>query len=145
MSWNTALTLNNLNNEITEIQQYLGLIINLIQQNGAKVTNSSQTFIGSSASQYAYSNISHSGNFTLICTPLKGSNITFGISKDVSQVYPNSSVPSVQMMDYGLVIDYQNQAVPNVPSIFPLINGQWNTSTDYIRENTNLPIMMQSL
>jgi hypothetical protein len=137
MSWNTSLTLNNLSNEITEIQQYLGLIINLIPQNGAQVTNSSQTFIAYNSSQYAYSNISHSGGFTLICTPLKGSNLTFGVSKDVSQVYPNSSVPSVQMIDYGLVIDFQNLSVPNTPSIFPLVNGVWNTSIDYIRENTN--------
>ena len=138
MSWNTALQLNKINNEIANIENYVGLTYSLIPTNGAIITNTNQTFISTLDTQTAYTSAQRQTSFSLTCQPSIGSNVAFGFSQNVNTSFPNFSFNATKNMDYGLICDYlTGEPEPVLPIIFFVKDGVFINTTSYQSYNTN--------
>jgi hypothetical protein len=123
-SWNTGLYLNELQNEITDIGEYVGYYWSLTpNDSNITITGSSNNFNVSSPNgnntSYAYSNLTRNNNWTITCVCQANSNMFIGIAENLSETFPGSSSPSMQMINYGVLMDTIN----GVNDLFPIING----------------------
>ena len=138
MSWNTSIQLNQINNEIANIEEYIGINYTLVPSNGAIITNNNQTFISNLDTQTAYTSSQRQTVFSLTCKPSVGSNVAFGVSLNVNQSFPNYSFNATKNMDYGLICDYMTgQQPPVLPAIFFVKDGVFISANSYAPYNQN--------
>lgn len=127
-SWNTGLYLNSLQRDILAIGTAIGYYYSLIPVNGASVLNNNTTVTTTANNQYAYSSNNYLTTWSAQSNPALNSNMFIGISTNISQVFPGASTPSMQMVNYGILID--NQSVETL-TVFPIVNGVYDSNKSY--------------
>jgi hypothetical protein len=121
---NPDLTLLKIENEITNIGEYVGYYWELIpNDNNINVSGSSNNYNVSSPNtnntSYAYSNLTRNDNWTITCICQANSNMFIGVAENLSENFPNASSPSMQMLKYGVLMD----TIEEVNDLFPIVNG----------------------
>lgn len=120
------LKINQLQQEVQGIGEAVGYFWNLSSSTGLTIdggdTACNISAPGQNDTMWGSSNVARSGAFQLSATSADGYNTTvmyFGISKDITQTFPNPSSPSMAMCDWGVVLD--NEASLN--TTFLIQNG----------------------
>lgn len=104
-SWNSSIMLNNLIQEINNIGYYTGYLYNLISVNGAIISNNNTSVSTNNNNQYAYSSNNYLTTWTTQATAAINTDMFIGVSTDINQVFPGASTVSMQMINYGILID----------------------------------------
>ena len=141
-SWNTSLLISNLSSELNDIAYYTGYKTKLIPVNGAIVTSNNTSVTTTTNTQYAYSTNDFLNSWNAEATPILNTNMFIGVSKNINQVYAGASSISMQMVDYGVIIDNQSN---NVLTIFLIKNGSINFTPTYTDPNQLAPVKMAYL
>lgn len=141
-SWNTSLLISNLSAELTDIAYFTGYITKLIPVNGAIVTSNNTSVTTTNNIQYAYSTNDFLNSWNAEATPITNTNMFIGVSKNINQVYAGASSISMQMVDYGVIIDNQSN---NVLTIFLIKNGAINFTPTITDPNQLAPVKMAYL
>lgn len=110
---NPDIQLNNLNEEIIAIGEYVGYYWDLIP-NDASITVSGEnndfkaTVSNGNNTSYAYSSLKRNDLWSCSCSITDNSYMAMGISTNLTASFPNPSAPSMKMMNYGMIVDRQN-------------------------------------
>lgn len=123
-SWNTGLYLNELQQEINAIGEYVGYYWSLIpNDNNITVSGSDNNYAVSvpntNNSSYAYSNLTRNDNWTITCVCQANSNMFIGVAENLSADFPGAFSPSMKMVNYGVLMDTQGA----VNDLYPIVNG----------------------
>jgi hypothetical protein len=134
------LKINQLQQEINGIGNAVGYFFNVTSPNGLTI-DGSDTAVNIAApsgnnTQYCFSNIQRSGSFqtsSISGTNVNSTNMYYGISKDVNQVFPNASSPSMAMCDWGFLIDNQTTSLQS--SVFLIENGVYKNELSNVAKS----------
>jgi hypothetical protein len=118
---NPVIQTNKLLNQITELEYFTGFLSKFIGVNNPIISNNytSATFINNT--QYIYSSISRSANFSMEMILNLNSNLILGLTTDITKSYIPASAPSIKMIDLGMVCDSQSNT--GFLDIFQVVNG----------------------
>lgn len=136
------LKINQLQQEIQGIGQSIGYFFNVTSTTGLTI-DGSETAVNISAprtnnTMWGASDISRSGSFSTSATTGNGYASTvmyFGISKDITQVFPGASTPSMAMCDWGLVVTNQVSEITPATMVNLIQNGVRNPTNYGISTN----------
>jgi hypothetical protein len=124
MSWiNPDLQLQNLINLLNGIGNFVGYFNKWTPSDNNIVVSNNETTITSTQNNvsYCYSSISYTDTFTLQATTgSNNTNMVLGISKNLNEEFTNPASLSMEMTDYGLMVDNQS----STSTIYLIVNGQ---------------------
>ena len=136
------LKINALQEEINGIGNAVGYFFNVTSPNGLTIDGGDTAVSIAAPSEnntmYCYSNVARSGAFQASAESGKtyASTVMFyGISKDVSQVFPNASSPSMAMCDWGILVDNQVSTTEPATVTFLIQNGVRTEQTEFDGSN----------
>ena len=136
---NPVIETNKLINELNDIAYFVGYKTRIIPVNGAIVFNDNTAVSTVNNTQYGYSTNNFLESWIAQATPILNTNCFIGVSQNINQVFAGASSVSMQMVDYGVIIDNQSN---NVLTIFLIKNGAINFTPTITNANQVAPVKM---
>jgi hypothetical protein len=102
------LKINSLQTQVDELSVYTGFTYELTATGGGLVDGTSFAAPFGNNTAYAYSSINRKEPWTITFSiqEVSSNNMFVGVSQNLSQVFPLSGSPSMQMIDFGLLMDF---------------------------------------
>jgi hypothetical protein len=118
------LKINSLQTQLDELSIYTGFTYELTATGGGLIDGNSFEAPNANNTAYAVSSVARKDPWTITFTVenVSTNNVFVGVSQDPSKVFPSSSSPSMQMVDFGLLVDRNSGNT----GLIEIINGQTN-------------------
>jgi hypothetical protein len=119
------LKINSLQSQLDALSVYTGYTYELISTGGGTVDGNSFFAPQGNNTAYAYSSVQRDEPWTITFSVpnVPGNDMFVGITQDITQTFPNPSSPSMAAVEYGLLIDTNNNQ-----GLFKIIDGQYSTT-----------------
>ena len=118
------LKINSIQSELDALSIYTGYTYTLTATGGGLIDGNSFEAPNANNTAYAVSSVARKDPWTITFTVenVSTNNVFVGVSQDPSKVFPSSSSPSMQMVDFGLLVDRNGGNT----GLIEIINGQTN-------------------
>ena len=120
------LKINSLQTQLDELSVYTGFTYELTATGGGLVDGTSFAAPFGNNTAYAYSSINRKEPWTITFSiqEVSSNNMFVGVSQNLSQVFPQPGSPSMQMIDFGLLMDF------NEPTngLLQIVDGKFSTT-----------------
>jgi hypothetical protein len=144
------LKINSLQTQLDELSIYTGFTYELTATGGGLVNGTSFAAPLGNRTAYAFSSVKRNEPWTITFNVQDdpGNNMFVGVSQNLSQVFPSSASPSMQMVDFGLLIDYKppnNSLIQIVDGKFTVTAYQLGTSYKMTYDGTAISVFVNNI